>query len=201
MAYHHGNLRTELLARAEAVIATDGVDALSLRSLARDIGVSHAAPGRHFPDKQDLLDALAVEGFDRLGTQLKEAASKDAASEPTTEATSGSGAFTDRVIGTALAYVRFATDHPALLELMHARKHREPSADLRTASDACGVILLGLLADSDTEIGDPERFGVILLATLQGIAALTAGGALPPAHHPDDLVTDAVRRLLRGSTG
>ncbi|MFJ6570111.1 TetR/AcrR family transcriptional regulator [Streptomyces sp. NPDC091292] len=197
MAYHHGNLRTELLARAETVIATDGVDALSLRSLARDIGVSHAAPGRHFPDKQDLLDALAVEGFERLGAQLKETTS---ATSATATATSAGGEFTDRLIATARAYVRFATDHPALLELMYARKHREPSADLRTASDACGVILLGLLADSDTDIGDPERFGVILLATLQGIAALTAGGALPPAHLPDDLVTDAVRRLLRGST-
>ena len=58
--YHHGDLRAALIARATEVIATGGVDALSLRELARDIGVSHGAPGRHFPDKQALLDAVAL---------------------------------------------------------------------------------------------------------------------------------------------
>ncbi|GAA4395313.1 TetR/AcrR family transcriptional regulator [Tsukamurella soli] len=186
MAYHHGNLRSELLARAELVLADGGVEALSLRSLARDIGVSHAAPARHFPDRQALLDALAVEGFARLGTTL-------------TAASSGSEAFEDRLTRTALDYVRFATDHPALLDVMYTRKSRGPSADVRAASDACAAILLALLTDSDAAIDDPERFGVILLASLQGIATLAASNTLSPAHEPDRLAADTVRRLLRGS--
>ncbi|MFJ4770823.1 TetR/AcrR family transcriptional regulator [Streptomyces uncialis] len=186
MAYHHGNLRAELLARAEEVVATDGADALSLRSLARDIGVSHAAPGRHFPDRLALLDALAVEGFGQLDRTLE-------------AAISGGGTFENRLNRTALAYVGFATEHPALLELMYARKHRDPTVDLRAASDAAARTLLSLLADSGAAIDDPERFGVILLACLQGIAALAAGNSLPPQHHPDRLVADAVQRLLRGS--
>jgi AcrR family transcriptional regulator len=186
MAYHHGNLRAELLARAELVLAAGGVEALSLRSLARDIGVSHAAPARHFPDRQALLDALAIEGFARLGTELH-------------AASFGGEAFEDRLTKVALAYVRFATDHPALLDVMYARKSRGPSADVRAASDACAAILLALFADGDAAIDDPERFGVILLASLQGIAALAASNALRPPHEPDRLTVDTVRRLLRGS--
>ena len=55
--YHHGDLRAALIARAAEVVVADGVGALSLRELARDLGVSHGAPSRHFPDKQALLDA------------------------------------------------------------------------------------------------------------------------------------------------
>ena len=63
MAYHHGNLRQALLERAAQVIAESGVEALSLRALARDLGVSHAAPSRHFPDRRALLGELAKDGF------------------------------------------------------------------------------------------------------------------------------------------
>ena len=70
-SYHHGNLRAALLERAEAVLAEGGE--LSLRELARQVGVSHAAPRRHFPDKQALLDALAMDGFERLGAELSAA--------------------------------------------------------------------------------------------------------------------------------
>src|ERR1700747_3401130 len=68
--YHHGNLRSELLAEAERTVREQGVDKLSLRELARATGVSHAAPRRHFPDRQALLDALAESGFERLELEL-----------------------------------------------------------------------------------------------------------------------------------
>src|SRR5258708_35477325 len=71
--YHHGNLRTALLAAAEVTVRERGVQELSLRELARDVGVSHGAPRRHFPDRQALLDALAESGFVRLGTELRAA--------------------------------------------------------------------------------------------------------------------------------
>jgi AcrR family transcriptional regulator len=74
MTYHHGNLRIALLDRAAEVIAESGIEALSLRALARDIGVSHAAPSRHFKDKADLLAALAAEGQRRMIDALNEAA-------------------------------------------------------------------------------------------------------------------------------
>src|SRR5450631_3377520 len=72
--YHHGNLRTALLEQAERTVLERGVEALSLRELARETGVSHGAPRRHFADRQALLDALAEAGFQRLGAELRGAA-------------------------------------------------------------------------------------------------------------------------------
>ena len=74
--YHHGNLRSALLAAAERTVRERGVQDLSLRELAREVGVSHGAPRRHFPDRQALLDALAESGFDRLGAELRAAADR-----------------------------------------------------------------------------------------------------------------------------
>ena len=68
--YHHGNLRQELLAAGERLLETDGIEGLSLRSLAREIGVSHSAPYRHFAHKAELLAALAARGFGRLAQSL-----------------------------------------------------------------------------------------------------------------------------------
>ena len=68
--YHHGKLREALLARAREVIEEAGVEGLSLRQLARDLGVSHAAPGKHFRDKQALLDALALDGFRSMNARI-----------------------------------------------------------------------------------------------------------------------------------
>src|SRR5690348_14709991 len=105
-AYHHGNLRTALLEAAEKTLRERGVQALSLRELAREAGVSHGAPRRHFADRQALLDALAGAGFERLGAELRAAAA-------------GAGEdFESRLRAIAAAYVRFATEDAALLELM-----------------------------------------------------------------------------------
>src|SRR3954453_9630673 len=104
--YHHGNLRSELLEQAEETLRERGAGELSLRELAREVGVSHAAPRRHFRDKQALLDALALEGFERLAHDL------DAATE------GAGGDYRDRLAAFAHAYVHFATDNAALLELM-----------------------------------------------------------------------------------
>src|ERR1700727_646957 len=92
---HHGNLRETLLEQAVTTLRTDGLAALSLRELARQAGVSHAAPRRHFADRQALLDALAEAGFERLGAELRSAAA-------------GAGDdFPARLEATAQAYIRF----------------------------------------------------------------------------------------------
>src|ERR1700736_2304387 len=101
--YHHGNLRTALLAQAERTVRDHGVQDLSLRELARQLGVSHGAPRRHFSDRQALLDALAEAGFARLGAELRSAAD-DAGAD-----------FEPRLMAIAAAYVRFATHDASLL--------------------------------------------------------------------------------------
>jgi AcrR family transcriptional regulator len=188
--YHHGNLRTALLAQAERTVREHGVQDLSLRQLAREVGVSHGAPRRHFPDRQALLDALAEDGFARLGAELRSAA--DGAGED----------FEPRLQATASAYVRFATRDAALLELMFAGKYREQSGTLHEAADRAFSVMLELIeqgqADGALERGQPERVGLVLFATIQGIAALVTSGIVN-AEQLDELVADAIAHFLRGS--
>jgi AcrR family transcriptional regulator len=97
--YHHGDLRRSIVDAALRVIAADGPGALSLRDLARQAEVSHAAPAHHFGNKAGLLTAIAVEGY----TLLADALSRGP--EPT-------------FLDVGARYVRFALDHPAHFEVM-----------------------------------------------------------------------------------
>lgn len=188
--YHHGNLRAELLAQAERTVRERGVQALSLRELAREAGVSHGAPRRHFPDRQALLDALAEAGFARLGEELRGAFD------------SAGNEFQARLQATAAAYIRFATRDAALLELMFAAKHEQPTGELQTVAENTFAVLLELIEQGQREgvleSGDPERVGMVLFATIQGIAALVTGGMVD-AEQLDALLADAVAHFLRGS--
>jgi AcrR family transcriptional regulator len=188
--YHHGNLRTALLAQAELIVRDRGVEALSLRELAREVGVSHGAPRRHFSDRQALLDALAEDGFARLGAELRGAA--DGAGEQ----------FESRLQATAFAYVRFATRDAALLALMFASKHGEHSQALHEAAFGAFSVMLELIEQGQAagaiERGEPERVGLVMFATIQGIATLVTGGMVA-AEQLDWLVADAIAHFLRGS--
>ncbi len=75
--YHHGNLRNSLLDAASAVLREKGVVGLSLRKLATDLGVSHGAPYRHFQNKSELLEALAVRGYERIAEICRQALSEN----------------------------------------------------------------------------------------------------------------------------
>jgi AcrR family transcriptional regulator len=110
MVAGQGNLPAALLAAAERTLRERGVEQVSLRDLARQVEVSHGAPSRHFRDRQDLLDALAAEGFVRLGDEI--AAGIENAGDD----------FEAQLRAVAAAYVRFAVEDAALLELMLAVK-------------------------------------------------------------------------------
>jgi AcrR family transcriptional regulator len=181
--YHHGNLRAVLLAEAERTLRDDGIDGLSLRDLARQAGVSHAAPRRHFADRQALLDALAAAGFLRLSDELRTAI-EDA-----------SGNYEAQLLAAATAYIRFATRDAALLELMYTAKRGEQSAALRDAFGRVFAAVDGLVRHGQQagklQPGDPERVRLLLFATMQGIATLVTSGALD-ARQIDELIGDAV---------
>jgi len=105
--YHHGGLETALLDAGIALLKTENLESLSLRQIARQVGVSPTAVYRHFPDKSALLRALAAKGFEMLGGLQSAAASAAAPSGPNA-AFAASGA----------AYVRFALENPAIFRLM-----------------------------------------------------------------------------------
>jgi AcrR family transcriptional regulator len=188
--YHHGNLRSALLAQAQRTVRERGVAELSLRELAREIGVSHAAPRRHFPDRRALLDALAVAGFDRLGAELRAAMQ------------SASVRFPDRLQATAAAYIHFAVEDAELLDLMLTGKHRESAQPLVDAADRAFAVLFELIvqgqAEGALEAGDPERVGLVLFATVQGLATLVTS-SMVAADQLDWLLPEAIENFLRGS--
>ncbi len=190
--YHHGNLRAELLMRAERMLEHAGVTGLSLRGLAREIGVSHGAPRQHFPDKQALLDALALHGLQRLGSEL------DAGLGQAT------GTFDDRLIAFAHLYVGFATRHPALLALMFARKDDTDSPALRAANDkafaAPSSLIADALADGEIVSDDPDRVAMAVLATLQGLAAIITSGMIG-GRSADSVITGTIETLICGLRG
>lgn len=106
--YHHGDLRRALVDAARRILENEGPNALSLRAVAREAGVSPAAPYHHFKDKGELLDAVAMEGWEALGEALAEAREKTTAG--------------DIVIAElGVAYVCFARDNPALYRVMYER--------------------------------------------------------------------------------
>lgn len=105
-SYHHGNLRAELLDTAIEELRETGTEDLSLRALARSIGVSQTAPYRHFADKSELLAAMATRGYRNLYSALK-AAGESAGDCPN-----------EQMIAFAHAYVDYAAENPQLFKLM-----------------------------------------------------------------------------------
>jgi AcrR family transcriptional regulator len=165
MNYHHGNLRRELLDRAAQIIVKNGIENLSLRALAQDLGVSHAAPGRHFKDKMDLLRALATEGHNKLADYVYAAA--DAAGPNPLE----------RYAALGRAFVRFSLEYPAYYqaarhpevaaqadrELKEAyRRRMEVTADAARQAQAAGWL-------QGESVEDVVTFS---LAAVRGVAAL-----------------------------
>ncbi|MFJ5637386.1 TetR/AcrR family transcriptional regulator [Streptomyces goshikiensis] len=183
-SYHHGNLRAALLERAVAVLTASGAEGLSLRGLARDLGVSHAAPSRHFRDRQALLDALAVSGFTTLNARLRSAAAggTDGAGEAD-EVTGAAGPVGARLAGLGRAYVDFAVGHTALLDLMFTVKHADDSsAELRELGHESLLIVARLMEEGQrtgaVRPGDPVQLAQVAFSTVHGLATLAVAALL-----------------------
>ncbi len=187
--YHHGTLRAALLAEAEKSLRVSGADSLSLRELARAVGVSHSAPRRHFDDKAALLNALVVDGFHHLGDALATAAEPDGRD------------FVASLSDVAVAYIRFATDNPALVDLMSASRYLANASDeLRRARDAAFAPVVRLVetgqAAGELVAGDLQKIGTVLFAALHGIATMANNKMIDPLE--DELIFDVVNSLLDG---
>ncbi|TAL17808.1 MAG: TetR/AcrR family transcriptional regulator [Aquabacterium sp.] len=179
-SYHHGNLRAALVEAGLAALESSGNSELSLRELARQVGVSSNAAYRHFADKEALLVALAAEGFRRFAASLGQAAMQEAWPG---EAFRAAG----------LAYVRFARANPGLFRLMFGRfasGHRD--ADLDQASLQAFAGLQNLVAStSGLQPDDPRALQRAMLAwsVVHGLSHLAMDGQL-------DSFTDDVEAMI-----
>jgi AcrR family transcriptional regulator len=120
--YHHGDLRRALIDAARRILEAEGPSALSLRAVAREAGVSPAAPYHHFKDKGELLDAVAMEGWEMLDAVIAKAKA---------DASSGAQALDE--IG--VNYVCFARENPALYRVMYDTVRDKEALPDDTAGD------------------------------------------------------------------
>lgn len=163
-AYHRGNVREDLIDAALAMLRTEGISGLSLNKMAQSIGVSTPAAYNHFRNKEDLLAAVAVYGFNRLAAIQGRILARTAAK--------------DRTAALSLAYLKFAMDEPNLYRLMfrHEISNRQDYPDLERAENET----FGLSARLYHPDYDPARRSqdfpkaFLLWATLHGIATLIA---------------------------
>lgn len=160
--YHHGDLRAVILSETARLVAERGADAVSLRQLARDAGVSHAAPAHHFTDRRGLFTALAAEGFRLLAKALTEAR--------------------PRFVDAALAYVRFAIGHPGHYAVMFDRSLVDPAdPELLAAQAESGAELsrgVGTLQDPHAT-SDPAGAELAAWSLVHGFAMLWLNDAVP----------------------
>jgi AcrR family transcriptional regulator len=178
-SYHHGDLRSALIETGMRLIEFSDADQLSLREVAREVGVSAAAVYRHFPDKAALLSALAHEGLDRLGAAQMQSAA---------DAGYGSEGFN----ASGRTYVRFALKHPALFKMIMSHT---PLVD-HFAADADSVSspmrwLRSSVAALAPEGTPPELLRSVALrawSQVHGLAMLMLDGQI---EHDDGLI-DAV---------
>jgi len=165
--YHHGSLREALIRAAREILAEQGVSRLSLREVARSVGVSPNAQYRHFRDKSSLLAAVAEQGFRELSAAFR------AIEEQSPEA---------RFRAMGVAYVDFATRNPSLLRLMFSEQlgplKAHPSL-AQTAGDAFGQLLAGAAAACGRQPEDPEAACAAIAAwsIVHGYSVLANDGA------------------------
>lgn len=186
--YHHGALREAILAASLQSIREHGVAGLSLREAARRAGVSAAAPYFHFKNRQELLDAIGMEGFAQMGEAMQRALADAGDDEH------------ERLMVLGQAYIRYALREPERFTVMF---------------QACRMAAPGLtwqlLVDSMARVaalrGEPERAPALTLlawSAVHGAATLLLQGgiradgqnALPP-EDVERMVTEALRDLLR----
>ena len=173
--YHHGDLRSALVAAGLRALEAVDLEALSVRQLAREVGVSATAVYRHFPDKAALLHALAGAGLEQLGQYQLEAA----------ERAGPSGAFS----ATGRAYVRWALANPALFRLIFSRA--EPIGEtVFGQSLAARLLQSSARAASGNDDARARQLVVQAWALVHGLAMLMLDGQLPPDEELIDRVID-----------
>ena len=184
--YHHGDLRTALVAEGLLQLEQAGEGELSLRALAKATGVSPNAPYRHFADKSSLMGALAAEGFRRFADAVT------ARAEEPGGGPAGLAEAIDALRGQARAYLVFALANPALYRLMfspygYSLKSESCQFEAERAFQSLVTGVAGAQANGWKHGQDLAPVVLFLWSALHGWAGLLSDNLLPPAVQPPEL--------------
>jgi len=173
--YHHGDLKNALIQAGVEILAEEGLGGLSLRKVAKQAGVSHAAPYSHFKDKQALIAAISTEGFKQLHTQIRAVLKKHQA-EPEI-----------LLVETAWAYLQFALNEPDRFKLMFssALEKEKEYPDFIAASKESFLQLIEIVKVCQQggvlKQGPAELVAVSVWSTVHGFTALLLEGQISSA--------------------
>ncbi|MBK1785519.1 TetR/AcrR family transcriptional regulator [Prauserella cavernicola] len=173
--------RQRLIESATALLADEGVEAVTLRRIAREAGVSHGAPLRHFTGRSALLSAVATTGF----AELRERTEVVASAEPR-----------ERLLAMCRAYLEFAFANPAMFELMFRRDLVDADEPELASTNSAVFERFSELVGETQAVGwrpgtDARLLAASLWAALHGLAGLWLWGGLG-----DTLETDQVDAAL-----
>jgi AcrR family transcriptional regulator len=182
--YHHGALHEALLKAAERVLERDGLQGLTLRAVAREAGVSHAAPTHHFGDLTGLVSELAAIGFRRFNAAM-------------TAACSGVTALPEKGMARTKAYVAYAREHPGMYGLMFRTERLDMTRPaLREAATAAFAGLAGAIGAFRHEHIAEEALSLDQAAAITRAWSLVHGFSMLLL---DNRLSDILRRLPKGT--
>jgi AcrR family transcriptional regulator len=163
--YHHGNLRAAALERAAQLAADGGTGALSLRQLARDLGVSPAALYRHFADKDALLDGLAQRALAAL-----ESAARDALARAGGDQADAA----ERLAALGRGYLAFARAHPDAFRIVFELRPKAGRDSVEAAPYLLLLEAVTALAPPGADAARVRRAALAAWAFVHGLATLGA---------------------------
>src|SRR5256885_3581879 len=190
--YHHGNLRQALVEAALALVEERGIPEFTLREVARRVGVTHAAPQRHFEDRAALVAAVAEEGFRELRAHVERVLRLAGARDPAA-----------RLHALGVAYVQFALRNPAHFRVMFSAELVDKSRHqtLQAASRAMHDFLVQCVVDGQEQgsfvEGDPLELAFAAWSLVHGLAVLLIDGR-GMGKRPAELIESVVARLDTG---
>ena len=189
--YHHGDLKGALLRDGLAMVAAGRLEAVSLRELARGLGVSASAVYRHYPDKQALVAAIAAEGFRQFAAALTVAVGADQAGP-------------QRLAAAGRAYLVFAGANTGLFRLMFGsggpgRAAVEAADTSNPAGQAFGLLMQCLEAAPLAPEETLRQAAAEAWALVHGLACLHLDGLLPPEAGAAALTAYSRRRFSAGA--
>ena len=186
--FRHGHLSEALVGAALARIEADGLEALSLRELARDVGVNHHAVYRHFPDKLSLLARVAEDGWRRLARRVK-------------QQLAGNPEGQQALIAGGVGFFLFARDHPNLFHFMAGPRVNTDRAfpDLEKAMGETLGMFMQPFVDAGIRPEVARLRTALFVSALQGVTTQMLHGRLNvPRAKAKDFIAETCRRLFEG---
>jgi AcrR family transcriptional regulator len=189
-AYHHKDLRNALVEEALAVLGTSGSNELTLRELARRLGVTHTAPYAHFPDKRHLLEAVAHAGFSQLADRLE-------------DAVRSGGDSLQAFRSMAQAYLTFAQQHANLYRLMFADPELadDPECEMSPEGERAFGVVVAVIQRIGVPPGiDVRDLAAAAWASVHGVAMLDIDKRIngKTLQSPQAVLSLSVEMMVRG---